>query len=79
MVVEVWGTCPLLPTAKYVSDPKMMLKLQQVEILMVPLCERDGWTQKLKLLEEAEDTEVSGAETMEVRLQGLESKPQGAV
>lgn len=44
---------------------------------MVPLCERDGWTQKLKLLEEAEETEVSGAGTMEVGLQGLESKPQG--
>lgn len=45
---------------------------------MVPLCERDGWTQRLGLLEEAEEAEVSGAETMEIRLQGLESKPQAA-
>lgn len=40
---------------------------------MVPLCERDGWTQKLKLLEEAEETEVLGTGTTEVGLQGLES------
>ena len=78
MVVEVWGTFLLLPTAKFASDPKMMLKLQQMEILMDPLCERDSWTQKLRL-EEEEETEVSGGKIMEAGLQGLESKPQGAV
>lgn len=57
---------------------KDMLKLQQVKSLMVLLYERDGWTQKLKLLEE-EETEVSAAETVEVGLKGLESKPQGAM
>lgn len=46
---------------------------------MVPLCEREGWTQKLKLLKEEEETEVSRAGTVEAGLQGLDSKPQGAV
>lgn len=55
------------------------MKSHQVEILMVPLCERGGWTQKQKLLEEAEETEGSGDEIIEFRLQRLESKPQGAL
>lgn len=36
-------------------------------------------TSKLKLIEQAEETEVSGAESAEVRSQDLESKPQRAV
>lgn len=46
---------------------------------MVPLCERDCWTQKQNLLEEAEETEGSGDATVEFRLQWLEAKPQGAL